>query len=306
MSGVIVVGSINVDLIARVTERPGPGHTVIGESMVIHAGGKGANQALAAARMGAEVALVGAVGDDVFADAATAMLRKHGVDLHRLHVVPGATGIAMATVTPDGENTIVVIPGANATMDGGAVGAHAADIAAAQVVLLQGEIPRSGIEAAARAARGRLVVNLAPVIDVDPAVLRRADPLVVNEHEARGALAILTGGDVDAHADHDTAARALVAAGVPSVVVTIGSAGALVATPAADGAEVVRVRAPRVTVVDTIGAGDAFVGALTAGLHAGDSLSAAAQRAARVGAYAVTGVGAQGSYPDADTELPVV
>ncbi|MFD6140210.1 ribokinase [Promicromonospora sp. NPDC060271] len=304
MSRVVVVGSVNADLLTRVAVHPAPGETVLGRSMSVLAGGKGANQAVAAARLGAEVAFVGAVGDDSFAGPATAGLRAAGVDLAALATVPGPTGIALVTVSADGENSIVVVPGANAAVDTGTVSAHAATVAGADVVVLQGEIPRAATETAVRLARGRVVLNLAPVIELSADVIRRADPLVVNEHEARLALSLVGDPDVPDD-DHAAAARALTEAGVASVVITLGSAGAVVATRSGDG-EVAAVPAPKVGAVDTTGAGDAFVGALAARLAAGDELLDAARLAARVGAYAVTGIGAQSSYPSSTDALPEV
>lgn len=304
MSRVVVVGSVNADLLTRVAVHPAPGETVLGRSMSVLAGGKGANQAVAAARLGAEVAFVGAVGDDSFAGPATAGLRAAGVDLSALATVPGPTGIALVTVSADGENSIVVISGANATVAADTVSAHAATVAGADVVVLQGEIPRAATETAARLAQGRVVLNLAPVIELSADVVRRADPLVVNEHEARLALSLVGGQDVPDD-DHAAAARALTEAGVASVVITLGSAGAVVATRSGEG-EVATVPSPKVSAVDTTGAGDAFVGALASRLAAGDELLDAARLAARVGAYAVTGVGAQSSYPSSTDALPEV
>lgn len=304
MSRVVVVGSVNADLLTQVAVHPAPGETVLGRSMSVLAGGKGANQAVAAARLGAEVAFVGAVGDDSFAGQATTGLRAAGVDLSALATVPGPTGIALVTVSADGENSIVVISGANAAVAADTVSAHAATVAGADVVVLQGEIPRAATETAARLARGRVVLNLAPVIELSPDVVRGADPLVVNEHEARLALALVGGPDVPDD-DHAAAARALTSAGVTSVVITLGSEGAVVATRSGDG-EVATVPSPKVSAVDTTGAGDAFVGALASRLAAGDELLDAARLAARVGAYAVTGVGAQPSYPSSTDALPEV
>jgi len=303
---VVVVGSANADLLARTAVHPAPGETVLGRDLAVLPGGKGANQAVAAARLGARVAFVGAVGDDEFADAATSGLRDAGVDLTRLATVPGSTGVAVVTVAADGENSIVVVPGANAAVDGGFVRRHGDLLGGAPVVVLQGEIPRDGVEAAAGLAGVRVVVNLAPVIDVDPAVLRRADPLVVNEHEAHAALGLLEPGDVVGRdvADEEVVAR-LTALGVPSVVLTRCPQGALVAVAGAVGVTgVVSVPAPRVDAVDTTGAGDAFVGALAAELARGSDLVGAARLAARVGAFAVRGAGAQPSYPWAGDELP--
>ncbi|MFI2102000.1 ribokinase [Isoptericola sp. NPDC019693] len=305
----MVVGSANADLLARTAVHPAPGETVLGRDLAVLPGGKGANQAVAAARLGARVAFVGAVGDDEFADAATSGLREAGVDLERLVVVPGGTGVAVVTVAADGENSIVVIPGANASVGPDVVRRHADLLATADVVVLQGEIPRAGIEAAAQLAGGRVVMNLAPVIDVEPGVLRRADPLVVNEHEAHGALGLLESGGVnlggvtDGDVTDDAVVARLRAAGVPSVVLTRGAHGALAAAADLDD-EVVAVPAPHVEAVDTTGAGDAFVGALAAELARGSGLVDAARVAVRVGAFAVRGPGAQPSYPWAGDDLP--
>lgn len=300
---VVVVGSANADLLTRVQVHPVPGETVLGQDLQVLSGGKGANQAVAAARLGADVAFVGAVGDDEFAAAAQAGLRAAGVDLGALHVLAGTrTGIAIVTVGADGENSIVVVGGANSGVDADLVRAHASLVAEAAVVVVQGEIPRSGIEAAAALARGRLVVNLAPVVDVDEAVLLGADPLVLNEHE--GALTARRLGVAEAAAADPAAqtalVRGLVARGVRSVVLTLGADGALVGR---DG-DVVHIPSPRVHAVDTTGAGDAFVGALAHGLARGDDLVDAARTAARVGAFAVRSVGAQASYPGVDDVLP--
>ncbi len=300
-AAVVVVGSVNADLTVRVAAHPSPGETVIGRSMAVMSGGKGANQAVAAARLGARVAFVGAVGDDELARPATATLREAGVGLAALSVVPGATGVAVVTVAVDGENTIVVVPGANASVSAGVVNRHSDVVTGADVVVLQGEIPRDGIEAAARLARGRVVLNLAPVVELDPEVVRRADPLVVNEHEARGALALLGVADVQ-DGSHAGVVRALRTAGMRSVVVTLGPGGALVAGEGID--DIVHVPAPVVQAVDATGAGDAFVGALASRLAAGDPLLGAARLAVRVGAFSVRGEGTQASYPSADDELP--
>lgn len=354
-TGVVVVGSVNADLLTTVDQHPRPGETVLGRTLDVLPGGKGANQAVAAAQLGAQTALVGAVGSDQFAEPALAGLQAAGVDLGAVTAVEGSTGVAQVTVSADGENAIVVIPGANASVDDVVVDAYAELVGGAAVVVVQGEIPRTGIEAAARHTQGRLVVNLAPVVDVDREVLLAADPLVVNEHEAALVLAMLdassglgeaassgtassgaevpdsvatasaTTGDATTgeattgsapeetepeetavETDRDTAddeqrvVDALLAHGVPSVVLTVGARGALVA----DGSGTTLVPSPRVEAVDTTGAGDAFVGALAYRLSEGDGLVEAARLAARVGAYAVRGSGAQPSYPWAGDPLP--
>lgn len=296
MAAIVVVGSINVDLIMPCKRIPRPGETLHAHARSLVPGGKGANQAVAAARLGAPVALIGAVGDDHMGEDALVLLREAGVDLTGVRTVQDATGIAIVSVEDTGENAILIESGANAHVDADAVRAASAVIEAADVVVLQGEIPREAIEATADLTRGRLIVNLAPVVPVAHRVMRRADPLVVNEHEGMGALKVL--GEY-AHNDHSVVA-ALVEAGVPSVVMTRGAKGALVATPGST----VSVPSPQVEVVDTTGAGDAFVGALAVRLLAGDELTDAVAFATRVGAYACTGQGAQPSYPWSTDALP--
>ncbi|WP_197982350.1 ribokinase [Frigoribacterium sp. CFBP 13707] len=333
---VVVVGSINVDQVVTVARLPRPGETLIGTGMVLLPGGKGANQAVAAARRGASTVMVGAVGDDVHAAAATPLLTESGVDTSRVEVVAGPTGLAVVSVGDDAENTIVVVPGANASVGHDAVERHADVLRSAAVVVLQGEIPADGIEHAARLATGRVLLNLAPVVAVDAEVVRLADPLVLNEHEGRLLLAALEGSASVADAaelgedavssvslfsdspeggptdgsdglgearDADAAVvTALRQHGVPSVVLTRGSAGAIVS----DATGLHHVASPRVAAVDSSGAGDAFVGALAARLAAGATLLEAAHEAVRVGAYSVTGAGTQPSYPGLGDELPSV
>jgi len=325
---VVVVGSINVDQVVTTDRLPLPGETLIGTSMTLLPGGKGANQAVAAARRGAATTMVGAVGDDVHAEAALPLLVASGVDVGRVGVAAGPTGLAVVTVGSDSENTIVVVPGANASVDEEAVARHSEVVSGAAVVVLQGEIPVSGIERAARLATGRLVLNLAPVVAVSAEVVRLADPLVLNEHEGRlllemiapdaaGRLAGRESSDSSTGAsssdasstgasstDADTADAAVVAElralGTASVVLTRGAAGALVS----DASGSWSVPSPRVRAVDSSGAGDAFVGALSAALASGSSLLEAAQEAVRVGAYSVTTAGTQPSYPGLDDDLP--
>lgn len=302
---VVVVGSINADLLATVDRHPAPGQTVLGRSLRVLPGGKGANQAVAAARLGTATALVGAIGDDEFARPATAGLQDAGVDLSDVSVVDEPTGLALITVDTRGENAIVVVPGANSRVDAARVGAASEVVAGADVVVVQGEIPVDGIRQAARLARGRLLVNLAPVVPVDAAVLRAADPLVVNEHEAVEVLRLLDPSSDPVLAGPDDEVGVVTALrehGVRSVVLTLGPRGALVA----DGPGTVRVPSPRVDVVDTTGAGDAFVGALASRLATGEPLRSAAAFAARVGAFAVRAAGAQWSYPRAGDALPPV
>nr|WP_171169142.1 ribokinase [Streptomyces sp. I05A-00742] len=296
---VLVIGSANADLTVRVDRRPGPGETVLGTDLVESSGGKGANQAAAAARLGARTALLAGVGDDAYGGLLLDAQRAAGVDTGHVRVVAGArTGTAMIVVGPDGDNTIVVSPGANALLSPEDVAAARPVVAASAVVSLQLEIPPATVRAAAALAVDtgtRVVVNPSPVPpELDPSLLAAADPLVVNEHEAR----LLSGaGDGDPAAW----ARALRERGARSVVVTLGAAGALVLD--ATAADPVAVPGIEVRAVDTTGAGDAFTGALAARLARGTTLADAARFAVRVAAASVTKPGAQPSYPTTD-ELP--
>lgn len=295
---IVVVGSVNADITVNVARHPLPGETLMGTGNPVTAGGKGANQAVAAALLGADVALVGAVGRDANAVPATSLLHSSGVDMSAVTQTDEITGMAMITVSEDGENTIIVVPGANATVDADHVLAHADRIAAADIVLLQGEIPASGFAAAVAAATGRVVINLAPVVEVPTDALLTANPLLANEHEAELILDLL--GAQTGSTDPYDLAGALLGAGFASVVLTLGSAGAVVA----DENGIQPVATPRVESVDSTGAGDAFAGALVHRLAEGDSLLGAARFAARVGAFAVTRRGAQASYPTSADALP--
>ena len=306
-SRVAVIGSLNVDLTVGVERHPRPGETVLGSGGQLAPGGKGGNQALASARQGAETAMIGAVGSDSHADIATRLLKQEGVDLSHVGVIPGPTGLAVVAVDSGGENNIIVVPGANAGMTPDRIAAAEDTLAACAVAVLQGEIPAETIEFASESL-GRLgvrqVVNLAPVLKLSPSVLGRSDPLVVNEHEAAQILAAAGGRTVALARTEATygqeLAAALVETGVKSVVVTLGSAGAVLATSGFS----VHIDAPRVQAVDTTGAGDAFVGALAASLAQGRDLQSACERAVRVAAFSVRGRGAQESYPAAHEALP--
>ncbi|MFB4309268.1 ribokinase [Actinomadura sp. GTD37] len=294
---VVVVGSVNADLVVGVDRRPAPGETVLGSDLVVHPGGKGANQAVAAARLGGRAGIVGRVGDDGYGELLRGALAADGVDLAHLATTPGVpTGVALITVGPDGDNSIIVSPGANARLGAADVAAARAMIAGASVVSFQLEVPLPAVEAAARAAAeagGRVVLNLSPPAPVPDGLLALCDPLVVNEHEA----AFLLDGAVDD--DAGALAAALARSGPRSVVVTLGADGVVVA----DGDGVTAIPSPKADAVDTTGAGDAFTAALCLRLARGDALRDAARYATRVGAAAVTRRGAQSSYPGPD-ELP--
>jgi ribokinase len=300
---VLVVGSVNADLVISVSRRPAAGETVLGSDLATFPGGKGSNQAVAAARLGASVAFLGRVGTDSFAAFLRDNLRRERVATGQLLAVPGPSGVALITVGPAGDNSIIVAPGANALLSPADVEAARSEFEAAAVVSAQLEIPVAAVEAAARlagAAGARFILNLSPARDIPAGLLAAADPLVVNEHEA----GFLLRGDLpdpgrDAPPGPPATAAALLGRGPRSVVITLGADGAY----AADAGGGVHVRSPHVTVVDTTGAGDAFTGALAWRLSAGDTLPQAAALAARAGAAAVTARGAQGSYPTVD-ELP--
>ncbi|WP_320778038.1 ribokinase [Streptomyces sp. CRN 30] len=292
----LVVGSANADLVIGVDRRPAAGETVLGSDLAVHPGGKGANQAVAAARLGARTALLARVGDDAHGRLLLDSQADAGVDTAGVLVGGAPTGVALIAVDPSGDNSIVVSLGANARLTPEDIRAAAGLLRASRVVSTQLEIPLESVVEVARAVRDlpegttRLVLNPSPPQPLPEEVLAACDPLIVNEHEAR----VIAGGDL-AGSPEDWA-RALLALGPRSVVITLGARGALVAS--AEGT--VRVPAVTVEAVDTTGAGDAFTAALAWKLGQGDTLAEAAAYAARVGAAAVTRAGAQASFPTAE------
>ena len=277
---VVVVGSLNHDITVLADRRPDGGETVLGHSVATASGGKGANQAVAAARAGARVAMVGCVGADAAGEALLAGLRAAGVETAGVRMLDDtSSGTALIVVDAAGENSIVVVPGANARLS-------AADVERAlggqsPVVLAQLEVPEEAVAAAARAA-GRFVLNASPVRPLPVALLEAADPLIVNAGEA----ATITGAD---DADPATLAAAALALGVRSIVVTLGARGARWTTPEWS----IERPAPAVGVVDTTGAGDVFAGTLTAQLSRGSEPESALDAAVHAGAEAVQWRGAQ-------------
>ena len=298
---VVVFGSINFDLVSRVERFPSPGETLAGSAFVALPGGKGANQALAAARAGAEVRLYGAVGRDLFAERALELLAAGNVDLSGVARVDAATGCATVLVDAHGENCIVVVPGANAHVDPERV--PDAMLTPETVVVLQQEVPAAANEALirrARDSRARIILNAAAARPCPVALLRAIDVLVVNQDEA-AALAAQLGCPSEPRAF----ARAASRAGTLVAIVTLGGLGAICHIDD----ETHHVAAPTVDVVDTTGAGDAFVGALAAALDDGCALRDSLRRAVAAGSLVCTAHGAQPSLPSRaaiDALLPSV
>jgi ribokinase len=293
VSVVVVVGSINEDVELLVARAPKPGETLTAERTARRPGGKGANQAVAAARAGARVRMIARIGADPAGARMLEDLRHEGVDTLAVAALPGVpTGTAYITVTADGENTIVLERGANARLSPADVGAERGALAGAAVMLAQLEVPVDTVTAAVREARDagvRPVVTLAPAQAVPGELLAGLDPLLVNEHEA-GFLLGGGGGNGDVAEDAEECARRLLGLGPRSVVITLGAAGAVVA----DASGVWRVPAGTVDeVVDTTGAGDAFAGALACALAHGASLADAVRAGMASGAQAVGRAGAR-------------
>ncbi|MEH0544478.1 ribokinase [Streptomyces sp. B21-105] len=289
----LVVGSANADLVIDVERRPEAGETVLGGDLAVHPGGKGANQAVAAARLGARTALLARVGDDAHGRLLLDSQRAAGVDTAGVLVGGAPTGVALITVDPSGDNSIVVSPGANGRLTPADVQDAGRLVRSSRVVSAQLEIPLETVVAVAASLEpGSLfVLNPSPPRPLPAVLLAACDTLIVNEHEAKVLL-----GDAATGESPEDWARTLLARGPKSVVVTLGSEGSLVAT--AEG--VAPIASVKVDAVDTTGAGDSFTAALAWKLGTGASLAEAAAYAARVGAVAVTRRGAQESFPTAD------
>jgi ribokinase len=288
---VTVLGSLNMDISVTVPRLPAPGATVLGSAARFTPGGKGANQAVAAARLGADVRMAGCVGDDDFGRRLLAALRAEGVNADATRVVPGVpTGLAMIAVDETGENLIIVAPGANHQV--GSPEVAAATNGPRDILVISAEIPAPAITQALAQA-GPCILNLAPApqnaAELVAASGQDLDWLVVNESEAAAVL----GRPVDGLADAARAAAELVARGPRHAVVTAGAHGAALAGP--DGHQ--QIPGFNVQAVDTVGAGDTFVGALAVALAAGVPAPEAVRAAAAAGAAAVTRPGAQTAMP---------
>jgi ribokinase len=286
---VSVLGSLNVDDVARVERLPSPGETVTASSSAVHPGGKGANQAVAAARAGAPVRMVGVVGDDAGGRLLGDRLASDGIECF-LRTGTGPTGRAVILVDDEGENIIALVPGANAQAGAEDADRACGDLGPGDALLMQLEIPMSAVEAGAVRARERgalVVLNAAPARPDLP--LSAVDVLVVNERECFQVAGLPYGGDLPA------AAGGLARTWGITVVVTLGPRGAVFT----DGGDPAGVPSPGVTAVDTTGAGDTFAGYLAASLVGGLTMADAVDRAVRAGALAVTREGAQPAIPAA-------
>jgi ribokinase len=293
---VAVVGSINHDIVVRVPRHPVPGETIMGSGHFTAPGGKGANQAVAAARLGATVTMVGAVGDDSVGGDLVAGMAADGVDCSRVRIIDGiGTGIALIALDDEGENSIVVSPGANGVVSVDDVTVD--EVATAAAVLLQQEVPAEAVAAAVFHARGTVILNPAPARDVSPDVIARVDVLVPNRSE----LAALTGSR-EAESLDDVVAQVRLLSTGGLVVVTLGGDGAMII----DGDDVTIVEPASVDVVDTTAAGDAFCGALAYGLASGWDIPRAVRWGALAGALATTKAGAQPSLPTSEAVMKFV
>ncbi|NLG29396.1 MAG: ribokinase [Chloroflexi bacterium] len=295
MSEIVVLGSINMDLVVRAERMPRPGETLRGDHFITVPGGKGANQAAAAARQGANVQLIGRVGADSFGPVLLDNLRAQGVGVEHVRSDPeAASGVAMIILDARGENSIVIAPGANGRITVDDVRAARPLLAAARYLLLQLEVPLPAVRAAidyAVEAGVPVILNAAPALPVDAEFLRGVHTLVVNESEAE----TLTGRLVADLQAARAAGRTLLHWGIPVVILTLGAQGALLVTADCE----THVPARPVTVVDTTAAGDAFVGGLAAALLQGYDLPQAVEWANCAGGLATTVLGAQTSLPSA-------
>ncbi len=289
MARIVVVGSTNTDMVVKAPRLPGPGETVLGGEFAVVAGGKGANQAVAAARLGAEVAFIGCVGLDDLGERTLAALAAEGIDIRGVRRDPhAASGVALIMVDDRGENQIAVAPGANARLTAADVEAAAAILAEADSLVVQLEVPLPAVARAMELARRhgrRVLLNPAPARPVPAAILAGADVITPNESEAAALLGEYPGPEA--------AAAALLKSGTGCAIVTLGGDGIVVACPG----ETYRVPAQRVVPVDTTAAGDAFSGALAVSLAERMPLRQAVEFSVAAAAISVTRSGAQPSLP---------
>jgi ribokinase len=291
---ITVFGSINMDLVATTPRLPKPGETVPGTGFATAAGGKGANQALAARRAGASVRMVGAVGRDEFADPALDLLDKAGTDLSAVARVDGPTGTALILVGGDGENMIAVVPGANGTLSPGQAAEAVSSSQPGDILMLQLEVPAASVKAALEAAKAqgvRTVLNTAPLIAEAAELAKLADIVIANETEFE----LLVGREALTSEEREEMLLQMHKDTGQILIITLGAEGVV----AAEGSSLHRTKGLKIEPVDTVGAGDTFCGYLAASLDAGLALGEALRRAAVAGSLACLKAGAQPSIPDA-------
>ena len=294
---VAVVGSLNIDLVCHATRRPGKGETIIGDAFDIFTGGKGFNQATAAARLGAEVTLVGSVGTDPFGEMLLAATENEHIDSRFVTKrTDTGTGVATIVIEPDGDNSIIVVPRANMALTTADIDAAADTIADADVLLLQLETPVAASEHAAEIAKAHgtmVILNPAPAQPLPDSLLAYVDILTPNQSEAELLSGMRVSNDEETHNAAEVLRARMVDTATSAVVLTLGEQGALILTATISE----RVPALSVNAVDTTGAGDAFCGAFATALASGETLHTAIAFANAAGAAAVTVVGATPSMP---------
>ncbi len=299
---IAVLGSINMDLVVRCSQLPSRGETIIAGSFSQIPGGKGANQAVAAARLGAEVTMIGRVGDDVFGNQLRENLNRDGIDTSNVLATEAcSSGIAIVAVEQSGENSILVVPGANGRVDVADVASAAGVIRASDILLLQLEIPIEPVLAAIKIAREagvRVILDPAPAPSRFPPELFDVDVICPNQSEA----AVLLGREVQSVADAEQAAVELVRRGVGSAIVTLGAQGAV----ASDGDDVHWFEPFTITPLDTTAAGDAFAGAFAVCWAEQDSMTDAVPFACAAGAIAASRAGAQPSMPSLEEVIELL
>jgi ribokinase len=303
---IVVVGSLNADLTIYCENLPKPGETVQGNGFAVNPGGKSANQAVAAGRLGGYVSLVGAVGEDANGSMLEASVAGAGVDVSHVRTSSEPTGVAVIAVDARGENNIIISAGANGTLSPADV-AEAADVLeGAAVVSLCLEVSMDTVLAAAQAghdAGATVLLNLSPYAEIPAALAGLTDVLLVNAHEAALFLGLAVPGSDSPAAEWQAVREQFAARGIRQVLVTLGSQGSVVLDSTSPHSGVVFVAPTRVAAVDTTGAGDAFTGAVAVRLAAGDALADAAAFASVAAALATTRKGTQAAYPDtADVE----
>lgn len=289
---ITVFGSINMDLVATTPRLPKPGETVAGTGFATAAGGKGANQALAARRAGADVRMVGAVGQDEFAGPALDLLEKAGTNLAAVARVDGPTGTALILVGGDGENMIAVVPAANGTVSAEQAEKAVGGMKSGDILMLQQEVPANSVKAALNAAKAkgvRTVLNIAPLIAETTELAALADIVIANETEFER----LVGRDNLTASDREQILIEMHGKTGQILIVTLGADGVI----AAEGGALHRTKGLKIEPVDTVGAGDTFCGYLAASLDAGLGFDEALRRAAVAGSLACLKAGAQPSIP---------